>query len=207
MGTHLRLALLLFLTALICFVLDKRIGQAGGWLPPIPPTQGIWISQDEKQDWTMMDSSKYLSRIYANPFGEQVQIYIVAPESADVYTDPRGCLRGGAFDVTGEKEVALGKQGSEARAMVLRHPDRQLIMYYWIQDRAGEINSESTIHTKTSARVQLVKHLSDTLLSGRQRCLIRVYAPILENDPKGVQARRNVHEISQLVYQSLLKGR
>lgn len=155
----------------------------------------------------MMDSSKYLSRTYVNPFGEQVQVFIVAPESADVYTDPRGCLRGGAFDVTGEKEIALDKPGSEARAMVLRHPDRQLIMYYWIQDRIGEVSSESTVHGKVNPRAQLVKHLADTLLSGRQRCLIRVYAPIEENDTMGVQARRNVHEISQLVYQSLLKGR
>lgn len=207
MGTHLRLALLLFLTAAVGFVFDKRIGQAGGWLPPIPPKQGLWRSKDAKEDWTMIDASKYLSRTYANAFGEQVQVFIVAPESADVYTDPRGCLRGGAFDVTAEREIALDKPGSEVRAMVLRHPQRQLVMYYWIQDRAGEVSSESTIHGKVNPRTQLIKHLANTLLSGRQRCLIRVYAPIEANDPTGIQARRNVHEISRLVYQSLLKGK
>jgi exosortase len=202
-----RLSLLLLLTATLGFVCDKRIGAAGGWLPPIPAKQGIWISQEEKVDWTMMDSSKYLSRTYLNPFGEMVQIFVVAPESADVYTDPRGCLRGGAYDTTGQKEVTLDKPGSEVRAMVLRHPHRSLIMYHWIQDRVGKINPEAAIHGKGNPRTQLVKQLTESVLSGRQRCLIRVYAAIEENDPMGKQARRNVHEISRLVHRALLEGR
>lgn len=207
MGIYLRLALLLTITAVLGWICEMRIGAAGGWLPGIPAKQGIWISQDEKVDWTMMDSSKYLSRVYVNPFGDMVQIFLVAPESADVYTDPRGCLRGGAYDITGEKQITLDKPGSEVRAMVLRHPARTLIMYHWLQDRAGDVSPEATIDGKGNQRAQLVKRLAESVLSGRQRCLIRVYAPIEENDPMGKQARRNVHEISQLVHRALLEGR
>ena len=205
-GRLLRLGLLLLITTATGFAADQRLGHAGGWLPTIPNALPGWQGRDAPMDWTFVDAPRYLSRIYENTFGETVQTFVIAPQSSYGYRDPRGCLRGSGYVVTGERTVRLGAGAdSTARLLVLRNDTIRLIMCYWMQTREGAVSAEAPVfayHAGTRAFTEL-QLVARSLLSPRPSCLIRVYTPIESNDPQGRQAQRNVMEIARKVYKAI----
>ncbi len=205
-GSTVRLFLLLIATTAAGVFIDVRSHRAGGWLPPVPRDIGVWRGTDLNEDASLPEKHRYLSRIYRNPFGEAAKAFIMAADSVEIYNDPRGCMRGQGYAVTAEREIALGP-GARARALVLRNADVRIIMFYWNQYRDGGTSTDGPLYRDALGRMSAAKTTLWNVLTGKQTCIVRVFAAIDDMDADGAQAFRNVQSLSQVVYKSLLRGR
>jgi hypothetical protein len=200
-----RVGIVFLVTAVLGLLLDLHIRHLGDWVPKVPMNIGLWRGTDVKEDVTVGDHSRYISRIYLNPFGETVWTYIVAPQTLDSYRDPRGCMRGSGYVVTAERDVPLAD--THVKLMVLRRDQERQIMCYWIQERGGRTRPEAPAfaYSRLARAVQTFRFAGQALLAPSPVCLVRVYSEINANDPEGQQTLRNVLRMSQQIH-AALKG-
>lgn len=200
---------LLLPVGLFCVYMDQRLKRAGDWLPTMPESFGVWTSTPQKikeDELAILGHPKYVMRDYTSAFGEHVSMTVVAANSVDAYHDPRVCSVGSGFDVTAERGVELAGKGSTVRAMILKRGDYRVLMYYWLQNSDGTVETEGSMSRDLTARIQCYRFVFNTVAAGRETCLVRVSALIPPSDTQGVQTRRNVTELSRAIYTSLKKG-
>jgi hypothetical protein len=190
-------------TALLGLLVSLRVQHLGDWFPNVPMQLGVWRGHDLPRDVTVSDGSHYLARVYGNPLGEGVELFLVAPRSIDSYRDPRGCLRGSGYSVTAERDVTI--DGTRVKMMVLRSGDIRQIMCYWIQERGGGTRPEAPAfaYSRLARAVQTLRFAGAALVAPRPVCLVRVFAPIPPSDPRGQQTRRNVLELADRIHNAL----
>jgi hypothetical protein len=216
-GVFARALALITATALFGAFASYRFTYAGLWLPSIPDKIGYWEGLDSPVPEAVLRGlgnppPKAVGRQYVSPFQERVFATFVTAGSFDNYHDPTVCVPSNGFLLTGRKLFAQdGPNGEKGaiRAMIFKrndpkYGDVRILMYYWQQNRRGE--------TATEARMGNYRDLSarfntgyGTVVRGNQNVLVRVYTFLAPDDPKGVQAQRNVEEISRALYHHLLK--
>lgn len=205
-------------TALFGAFASYRFTYAGSWLPSIPDKIGYWEGFDSPVPDEVLRGlgnppPKAVGRQYVSPFQERVFATFVTAGAFDNYHDPTICVPSNGFNLTGRKvftqDAPDGKDKGNVRAMIFKRSDSRygevrILMYYWQQNRRGE--------TATEARMGNYRDLSARLntgfgavVMGKQNVLVRVYTFLAPDDPKGVQAQRNVEEVSRALYQHLLQ--
>ena len=205
MRTPVKIALMLLISAGLGMAIDRRVTASGGWLPPIPEKFAHWTSQPVDEDVTVPTGSKYVSRYYVNSFGETVKIFVLAAESVEVFNDPKGCMRGVAFEVTGERPLEFA-DGQKGRLLALRKDGERFIMAYWLQFKDGGVSNGGPLYRDIPGRGQAILGTFGIAMSARPTCICRVFSPLEANDANGVVTRANVVEIAEMVRTSL-KGK
>lgn len=110
-----RLALLLGGTAVLGTFTSYRIARAGDWLPPVPLIIGFWSGHNAplpRQSLAILGHPRTITRVYTNPFGEQVLVSVIAAGSFDAYHEPDVCMSGYGFRLTAEKRLSIAGPGS-----------------------------------------------------------------------------------------------
>jgi hypothetical protein len=204
----LKIGALISATAVFSAFAGHRFTHAGQWLPPLPDKVGSWEMTEAPMaaaTLALLGNPKANGSNYNNPFGELVLASLVAAGPFENYHDPTVCVTGGGFNLSSKKTFALDGPGSaQVRAMVFKNGETRLLMYYWQQNRDGSTSSEARMgnYRDIGARLQTGY---GAVVGGHQTVLVRIYTQILPDDAKGVQAQKNVDEISRAVYRSLLK--
>lgn len=200
-------------TALVGGFASHRFTHAGEWLPKPPAEIGAWVAEEETippETLGLLGNPQALAYNYRNPFGERVQVSMVAAGPFENYHDPTVCVGEGAFRLTASRTFPLDGPGSgKVRAMVFKHRAEakvRIIMYYWQQNRDGSTDYEPRMgnYRDMAARFQTGWSV---VARGRQTIILRNYMMYLEDDdPLGVHAQRSVHEVSRAIYRALKEG-
>ncbi len=196
--------------ALIGQFMDYRMEQAGEWLPPFPLKIGWWSSSDQyisKTDLAILGNPKYMARVYTDPLGDMVSVSVFSASSMSTYHDPRSCSLGMGYTMTAQMPKLLNPGGPYARAMVFHRNNQRVIMYYWLQNRDGSVFTKGAIRHDLMTRLSSIPIIFNSVLTGRQTCVIRVYASIPPGDADGVRTRNNVAFFAHQVYQALKAGK
>ncbi len=204
----LKIGVLISATAVFSAFASYRFTNAGQWLPPLPEKVGSWEMTEAPLaagTLELLGNPKATGSNYNNPFGEMVLASLVAAGPFENYHDPTVCITGGGFNLSGKKTFALDGPGSaQVRAMVFKNGETRILMYYWQQNRDGSTSSEARMGTYRDIGARLQTGYG-AVVGGHQTVLVRIYTQILSDDTDGVQAQKNVGEISRAVYRSLLK--
>jgi hypothetical protein len=210
------MAMLIAATAALGAFAGYRFTRAGQWLPTMPLTVGEWEGVDAPipngvlkllgDPPPMAAGRQYISPF--SSFGEVVYASVVCAGPFENYHDPTVCVPGGGFTLTGKKVFAMDEGGKgNVRAMVFKRPtgqygDVRILMYYWQQNRKGETATEARMGNYRDLGARWNTGFGSVVL-GNQNVLVRVYTFIQPNDPKGVQAQRNVEQISRALYKHI----
>jgi hypothetical protein len=213
-------------TALLGAFASYRFTRAGAWLPSIPDEIAYPREDDPNkiEFWSGIDAPidartlqtlgnpppRAVGRQYVNPFSEVVFASFVTAGDFDNYHDPTVCVPSNGFNLSGKKTFSMEGPGkANVRAMVFKRLDPKygevrILMYYWQQNRRGGTATEARMgnYRDLSARINTG---FGTVVLGNQNVLVRVYTFIASDDPKGVQAQRNVEHVSRALYRHLLK--
>ncbi len=205
----LRIGIIIAVTALSGAFISTRFKHAGGWLPDtIPNKVGYWEGADAPVPRAVLWMLKFpqaAGRKYTSPFGEQVEASVITAGEFENFHDPTVCVPSNGFVLTAKKIFNLN--GCNIRAMVFKRIDPKygevrMLMYYWQQTRDGQTDTAARMgnYRDFGARLQSAY---GAIFLGQQTVLCRVYTMIPREDPKGVQAQRNIEEISQALYRAL----
>jgi len=185
-----------------------RFVHAGQWLPPMPDSVDQWTGVEAplpQNTLAILGNPMAAGRDYTNPFGEIVRASLVSAGPFENYHDPTVCVTGGGFTLSAKKTFHIDGPGSgECRAMVFRHGDYRIIMYYWQQNRDGSTSPEARMGNYRDILARLQTGYG-AVVQGHQTVLVRIYASIGEDDADGVQAQRNIDDIARAIYHSLKK--
>ncbi|MDX1933060.1 MAG: exosortase-associated EpsI family protein [Capsulimonadales bacterium] len=199
----------ILLVALFGGFASARFRHAGEWVPAIPNTIGHWESIDSPIAAEILEglgNPPTISKMYVNPLGERVYASVMAVGPFENYHDPMVCIAGGGnFSMTAREIFPLDGPGSgKIRAMIFRRRDGavRMLMYYWQQSRDGSTDTSARMGNYRDMLARFDTGLGAVVI-GRQTCLMRIHAFIRPDDPDGVQAQRNVEEISRTIYQAL----
>jgi hypothetical protein len=209
-----KMAVMLTVTVLTAWFATYRIAHAGDWLPTLPDRVGIWQATETPMPTEMLKllgGPQALGREYNNLFNEPIQVSVIATNSFDAYHDPTVCVTGNGFTLTGAKVFKIDGPGSgDVRAMIFKHNstdrgDIRMLMYYWQQSNDG-VTGTDPIMGSYRDMIPRFKTGAAAVFKGRKTCLVRIYAPIGQQDPYGEQTQRNVHKVSQAIYRAMKKS-
>ncbi len=205
--TH--MAVLLAVTATIGLFSGVRMSQRGQWLPDVPIEIGSWTGVDvplESATVESLGSPKTLGRQYKNPFDETVDAHVISAETFDSYHEPAMCSSGYGFTQTAQLFTGVFGKTNEARAMVLKHEATgiRILMLYWVQYEDGTTSGMGDTPAFDSPARRFKIGLN-TVGSGKQVVIARVYTRISPGDATGAQARRNLYEVSRGLYEGIKK--
>ena len=204
----------ILLTAAAGSFATMRMVRAGNWLPTVPESVGYWESQVVPPDpiiLKMLGKPRMIGRTYRNPFGDRVEFSLVTAGMFENYHDPTICVGGGAYRLTGTRELPFsGDKGpNRARAMLFRHrkdPNQRIILWYWQQFRDGSTDTESRMGNFRDFPARLRTGYGAVVL-GKQTVLARVFTPFdIRTDADGSMAQDRVRTIASAVY-SHLRGK
>ncbi len=158
-----------------------------------PPKAGDWVSEDiplSKSVFATLETDNALMRIYRDPQGQKVYLYIVYTQSNHkAYHPPEDCYAG-----TGVYVLEKGKDSGMNR-MVLQDNKMYQLVYYWF--KVGDTFTSS--YWKQQALFAL-----DALLGKREGgALIRVSADFTNNNKE--PARKAIKEFTSLITPQLIK--
>jgi hypothetical protein len=214
-----KLGTLITVTAVLGTFASFRFKNAGAWLPTIPAQIGAWEAIDNPPDREVirqLGNPLAMGRTYISPFSEPVWVSVIAAGAFENYHDPTVCVTGGGFVLTSKKVFPIdGSNSGPVRAMVFRSQQKserittgdgylRMIMYYWQQNRDGNTDTEARMGNYRDVAARLRTGFGAVAL-GKQTCLVRVYAPVDQDDKKAEQTQRNVAEISQAIYRAMKK--
>jgi len=206
-----RVGLILFLTALPGLLIGLRLKAQGQWVPNIPyVAAGIWTATDvplSEATLNMMGRPPALGRQYQNSFDESVEVNVIATQTFDAYTEPLVAQSGYGYSVTAETRLPLfGPNVGPVRAVVLKGDSAgdRVLMFFWVQDELGNVTGEGGLRSNKDIVPRLLTGLNITR-SGRQSCIVRAFSRVSPADRNGAQARRNITEVCQSLYEDLKK--
>jgi len=205
--TH--MAVLLAITAAVGLFSGIRMSQRGQWLPEVPTEIGAWTGVDvplESATVKTLGDPKTLGRQYKNPFDETVDAHVVSTETFEAYHEPAMCTSGYGFTQTAQLFTPAFGKNNEARAMVLKHEATgiRILMLYWVQYEDGTTTGMGDTPAFDSPARRFQVGLN-TVGSGKQAVIVRVYTRIAPGDVTGAQARRNLYEVSRGLYEGIKK--
>jgi hypothetical protein len=200
----LQIGIIIAITAFMGAFVSSRFKRAGSWLPDnIPNKIGYWEGADAPVPRAVLWMLKFpqaVGRKYSSPFGEQVEASVITAGEFENFHDPTVCVPSNGFVLTAKKIFNLN--GCNIRAMVFKRGGMRMLMYYWQQTRNGQTDTAARMGNYRDFNARLQSAYGAVFL-GQQTVLCRVYTMILPTDPKGVQAQRNVEEVSQALYRAL----
>lgn len=155
----------------------------------------------------MLGVKDYIQYNYANPQGDQVNLYIGYYDAVGVtgsYHSPKNCLPGGGWGIAEVKKVPLqgetsrGKPATVAEMLIQNGSEYQVVLY-WYQNR-GRI-----IHSEYWEKVYLVL---DALFKGRRDgSFVRIMMHVKDGDIQGTEEKaKQFAEQVQVLLQDYLPG-
>jgi hypothetical protein len=206
-----QISALVFAAAFLGVFSSIRIRHAGDWLPTLPDHIGIWEATDtpiSSETLETLGSPQAIGRMYNNAYNEPVEISVISAGSFTSYHDPTVCVSTNGFVLTSMKIFPIDGPGSGiVRAMVFRKTDPKygtirILMYYWQQTRDGLTATDAVMGSYRDIISRFKTGYGD-VVQGKQVCLVRIYAPIGQEDHNGAQTQRNVDEIAKAVYHAM----
>jgi Protein of unknown function (DUF3485) len=201
-------------TAALSLFSQKRLEDAGSWFPSMPNTVRHWegTSQPVSQGVLALLGFPQAATIeYSDGNGDAVIATLVTAGPFENFHDPTVCVGGfGVWKFTAQKEFLLDGPGSASvRAMIFRRADNpklRIIMYYWQQGRDGFTTCVPMMGNFRDLPARLRTGYGAVVL-GRQSVILRIYSVYSQDDDSlGLNAQRNIHNISRAVYRELLKA-
>lgn len=202
----LKAGLMVLATGLLGTFATLRFAHAGDWLPTMPYSISGWEMTDTPLDATTLEklgNPKSSAANYTNAFGDIVQASLVSAGPFENYHDPTVCVTGGGYNLTAKKTFPIEGPGSgNIRAMIFKNGDNRILMYYWQQNRDGNTASEPRMGSYRDMMARFSTGY-DAVIQGNQTVLVRILAPINQDDRNGILAQRNVDAIARTIYRSL----
>lgn len=201
--------ILCVLLAVLAFF-DFRLGQRGKWLPKNLPVEfGPWAASDlalSRYSLEVLGNPPAEGRRYTNLFNERVEAQVIAPSSFNAYLEPIIIWAGYGYALTAEKKMNIFGKAGPIRAMILQNvrDGSRIIMYYWIQNEDGTVSSRGSLRDYRDSFQRFTLGIG-SIFQGRQNCIVRVFTPLHPADKEGRQARRNMNEVAQNLYEALRK--
>lgn len=189
----------LAVAAALCLSASARIAGAGRWLPEPPVAIGAWEATSialSGEARSAMGNPPTIGREYRNPLDERITVHLIGPSSFDAYREPPVLHQ--YYQIAAQRDLPLFGPDARVRAMVWKgryDPNVRLIMYAWIQESDGGTRLFEPGGLQSFSRRLGIG--SAAALRGRDSCIVRLTAEILETDPTGAQTRRNLDEVAR----------
>lgn len=191
-----------------------RFRNAGLWCPKLPDDIGTWKATDTpipKETLAILGSPKANAHEYQNHFNEVVYSTMVCAGPFDNYHDPTVCVVSNGFTLTAKKILPMGEDSWRVRALIFKRNsdgngasdgDLRIMMYYWTQTRKGNTGMAAQMGGFRDVFARMTTGYS-SVIKGEQNTILRIYAVIPPDDPKGIQTQRNLNEICRATYRAL----
>lgn len=202
------LSIFFAVTALLLIVIDIRFHQQGKWVPKEMPLEvGGWYASDMPLSQYALDqlgNPPAMGRRYTNLFNEWVDAHVISPINFNAYTEPTITWAGYGYQLTAERIVAPFGKAGQIRQILLQsvRDGSRILLYYWIQGEDGTVSATGSLRGDALQRMVLG---AGAVFTTEQKCIVRVYTHLHPMDAKGLQARRNLDEVSRAIYASLKK--
>lgn len=201
------LSILFSVTAVIALVVCTRLAHEGIWFPDVPQTIGNWSATEvplTREALAQLGAPPANGFRYTNPFSERVDTNVISTITYAAYHDPPICMSGYGYEMTAEKILPVFGPDTHIRAMILKSDTdgQRILMYSWIQNKDGSTDSGKglTLHSDIKARFTVGANKTFT---AEPSCIIRAYIQIHPADRFGLQARRNLNQVCQGIYDAL----
>lgn len=189
-----------------CLFLIYRMNQIPNWLPSPPVTIGVWEAVSippSGETRNLLGNPPLESREYRNPLEDKVTVQLVVPKTFDAYREPPELSQ--AFTISAQRLLPLFGPDKPVRAWVWKgryNTKAKALMFCWIQERSGgtRVFGLRGLQQSFLERLQISK---EALTNNQERCIVRVYAGIRNDDESGAQARRNLEEVARGIYAAL----
>jgi hypothetical protein len=199
-------SILLLLFGVVANVIAMRSQRQGNWFPQMPIAIEDWRGVDRPLPPTELmplGNPPIHAFDYANSFEEKVAAQVVAPRVSESYDDPfRPATR---FVQTAEQHrTILGTNQVLYAQVYYRSLDKvRYMIYTWLQDKAGQT---STMGLESgSGPLTRLRRSWGSVISKEDRCLVRVFVPVMATDTHGLQARQSLDQVASGLYQDILR--
>jgi hypothetical protein len=202
------LSIIFGVTALLILFVEVRLNQQGRWIPKdLPLKVGGWDAADMPLSGyalQQLGNPPAIGRRYTNLFNERIDAHVIATATFDAYLEPTIVWAGYGYQLTGERVAAPFGKAGQVRQMLLQsvRDGSRILMYYWIQGEDGTTAARGSLRDYRDVLPRLGLGMN-ALFGNSQKCIVRVYTQLHPMDPKGLQARRSMDEISAALYKSL----
>ncbi|MBC8142615.1 MAG: hypothetical protein H7Y38_14380, partial [Armatimonadetes bacterium] len=124
----------------------------------------------------------------------------------EAYNEPAMCTSGYGFTLTAQLFPEVFGKSNKARAMVLKHESTgiRILMLYWVQYEDGTTSGMGDTPGFDSPGRRLQVGMN-TVGSGKQAVIARVYTRVAPSDASGAQARRNLYEVARGLHEGIKK--
>jgi hypothetical protein len=199
-------SILLLIFGVAANFVTLRAQRQGNWFPQMPILIGDWRGVDRplsQSELMLMGNPPIHAFDYANSFEEKVAAQVVAPRLSESYDDPfRPATR---FVQTAEQYRTIPGTNQVLHAQVYyRSLDKvRYMLYTWLQDKSGQT---STLGLESGGGLATrLRRSWGSVISKEDRCLVRVFVPVMTGDTSGLQARLSLDKVATGLYQDILR--
>ena len=203
-----RLSVLISITAVLTVLIAIQLSRQRVWLPTMPLSLGAWNASEVPLDrvtLAALGEAHAQGYRFTNPFGERVEVQIVATDTYAAYHDPPVCQPVFGNVKTAFKTMYVLGPAHPVQGLVIQNQNEgaRMLMYYWVQYKDGSIGGADAPTLQQDGLPQRLAVGWDKTRHISPSCVVRLFTSINPDDNMGLQARRSLDEISGRVYATL----